>query len=523
MNRPYNEIETRQQTKTYAHTLDAVNYILRRLDFPAHKLRDVVDGLQGAAGGRGEFYLSHLALARRLRHAGKDETAEAYARRKVAALKVAQRKTGRMLFTITEGGGIEHKRTHYVDHLTPVAVWMMQQARASELWETHPGKAIEAFTEAAIEMLPPAPVEDKQEREPMPIEDDLYIQRMINQSINCAVKACDRAAENGGDDLAIAEMAIERMRRYIRDRHNERAAASNTDAGEGLQICHPSDSKEDTGRLTNLSPFEAESPEKPDMLAAALAHAGAGKPVFPVRVDKTPLTANGFKGATTDEQTIRKWWRRWPDAGIGIPTGKASGLLVLDIDPPHGGYASLCDLLGEHNALPETREARTGGGGIHYVFEYPQGVEVRNSAGKLGGGIDVRGEGGYIIAPPSLHASGQRYARLNDHTPAPVPDWLLKLLTEERHKVAAAPAAQTRPQVTHGAGPGGLIAEGSRNDMLFKIGCSVRGGGAEYAEVEAQLLEANARRCVPALPVEEVQKIARSAMRYAPNAVAVGA
>jgi len=241
VNRPYNEFETRQQSKNFAHTLDAVNYILRYLGFPAHKLRDVVDGLQGAAGGRGEFYLSHLALARRLRHTGKEETAEAYARRKVAALDAAQRKAGRMLFTVTGGGGIEHKRTHYVDHLTPVAVWMMQQARASELWsgdeskgiKPNPGRAIESFAEAAIKMLPPAPGEDEQERESMPIEDELYIQRMINQSINCAVKACDRVAENGGDDLAIAEMAAERLCRYVRDRHNERAAASRTDAGGG--------------------------------------------------------------------------------------------------------------------------------------------------------------------------------------------------------------------------------------------------------------------------------------------------
>lgn len=522
MIRPYNELETRQQSKTFAHTLDGVNYILRLLDFPAHKLRDVVDGLQGAAGGRSEFFLSHLALARRLRHAGKDETAEAYARRKVAALDAAQRKTGRMLFIVTAGGGIEHKRTHYVDHLTPVAVWMMQQARTSDLWETHPGKAIESFTEAAIEMLPPAPDKDKQERESMPIEDDLYIQRMINQSINCAVKACDRAAENGGDDLAIAEMAAERLRRYVQDRHNERAAASRTGVEEGLQICHPSEWKEDTGRLTNLSPFEAESPENPDMLSAALSHADAGKPVFPTRADKTPLTPNGFKDATTDERMIRAWWRRWPDAGIGIPTGKASGLLVLDIDPPHGGYASLSDLLGEHSALPETMEVRTGGGGIHFVFTYPQGVEVRNSAGKLGEGIDVRGEGGYIVAPPSLHTSGRRYEQLNSAMPAPAPEWLLKLLTEEKRKVAAAPVAQARLQAKSGAASGDVIAEGSRNEMLFKIGSSMRGGGSDYDEIEAQLLEVNARRCTPALPVDEVLKIARSVMRYAPNRVTVG-
>ena len=196
---------------------------------------------------------------------------------------------------------------------------------------------------------------------------------------------------------------------------------------------------------------------------------------------------------------------------------------MLDIDPRHGGDCSLTELIEAHGALPDTLEARTGGGGHHIIFSYPQGVEVRNSAGKIGEGIDVRGEGGYIIAPPSLHASGQRYAWLNDHAPAPVPDWLLKLLTEERRKIAATPAAQTRPQARREAAAGDLIVEGNRNDMLFKIACSVRGKGAEYEEVESQLLEVNARRCMPALPVVEVIKIAQSVMRYAPNAVAVGA
>jgi len=513
MNRPYNEFETRQQIKVYAHTLDAGSYILRALGFPIHKLRDVVDGLQGAAGGREQFELSHRALARRLRHNGDDRAAETYAARKVAALDREQRKTGRMLFTIERGGGFEHKRTQYIDHLTPVANWMMQQARASDLWATHPGKAIEAFTTAAIEMLPRAPsAETEAEKNPIQIEDDLYIQRMINQGINCTLKACERAASIGRNDADVAEMAIEKLRRYLRNQHDARTNGGEAHSdGEPPQICGGSDEK-----------ASKNEPLSVDMGAAALAYAHAGKPVFPTRADKTPLTANGFKDATTDERTIRAWWARWRDAGIGIPTGKASGLLTVDIDPRHGGDCSLTELIEAHGQLPETMEVRTGGGGHHIIFAYPQGAEIRNSAGKLGEGIDVRGEGGYNVAPPSLHASGRRYERLNDAAPAPLPEWLLKLLTEEKRKVASL-AAQTHAQAKSSATAGDVIAEGNRNHMLFKIGSSMRGKGASYEDIEAELLDINARRCTPALPVDEVIKIARSVMRYAPNCATVGA
>lgn len=243
------ELRAWHQIRDFAHQLDANSFILRRLDFPSNKLRDTVDGLQGAAGGRPEFELSFLGLARRLRRAGKDETAETYAQRKVAALDKAQRKSGRMLFTIHRGGGIEHKRTRYVDHLTRAANWMMQRARESDLWAQHPARAIESFVDDAIAMLPLVPEEGTQEQNPMPIDDQLYIQRMVNQGINFALKACDRAAEIGVDERAVARMAAERLLRYAEDRHNSRA-------GEGVQICTPS-----------------ESPGEIDMREAALGYA----------------------------------------------------------------------------------------------------------------------------------------------------------------------------------------------------------------------------------------------------------
>lgn len=502
----YNQRDARQQIKDFAHTLDASSYILRKLNIPIHKLRDVVDALQGAGGGRSEFDLSHLSLARRLRHTGIEKTAEAYARRKVAALDREQRKAGRMLFTIERGGGFEHKRTHYTDNLTPVANWMMQQARTSDLWAQNPGRAIEAFTDAALEMLPEATSEDEQERDSMPIEDDLYIQRMISQSINCALKACDRAAENGGDDVAVARMAAERLLRYAEDRHRARKPS---DAGEGLQICKPS---------------EADTPENPEeqpnMLLAALDYANYDDlPVFPVKPDKSPHTPNGFKDASADETIVRHLWRKYRDANIGIPTGEASGWLVLDIDPRHGGDVSLTALIDEYGELPATLEAHTGGGGHHIIFAYPKGSNIRNSAGKLGEGVDVRGEGGYIIVAPSIHASGKAYQWLNDHKPAPVPEWLLNLLSEEKPISTDLSPSKARSQAKSGAAIGAVVIEGERNETLFRIGCAMRGyESAGAAEIEAHLQEVNMQRCSPPLELAEVQKIAGSAARYPTNA-----
>lgn len=509
------ELGARQQIRDFAHQLDATSYILRRLNFPVHKLRDVVDGLQGAAGGREEFELSFLALARRLRHAGKDMTAQTYMQRKVRLLDEAQRKAGRMLFTITRGGGFEHKRTRYIDHLTPAANWLMRQARESNLWATHPGRAIESFVDDAIQRLPLVFVGGIEGHGHMPIEDNEYIQRMVNQGINYALKGCDRAAEIGVDDIGVARMAAEKLLRYAEDRHRSRSAI-------GVNIRTPSREAGNAGRHTELYPFEEKSQEKADVLAAALDYSRSGIPIFPARTNKTPYTARGFKEATTDEKTICAWWQKHPDAGIGVPTGETSGWLVIDSDPRHGGDVSLCALFEQHGELPETLEAETGGGGHHIIFQYPKGSNIRNSAGKLGEGLDVRAEGGYAIVAPSLHGSGRRYRWRNENAPAPAPDWLLELLAVGQ-EISTMPSAKTRSQVESSMENVDLIGEGSRNDTLFKIGCSMRGKGADFAEIEAELSKINAHRCLPPLPESEVQKIAHSAANYAANRVAVGA
>jgi Bifunctional DNA primase/polymerase, N-terminal len=174
------------------------------------------------------------------------------------------------------------------------------------------------------------------------------------------------------------------------------------------------------------------SPDAPLMALAALSYAAKGWRVFPcLPSGKQPLTLHGLKEATTDPEQIRAWWRKWPDANVAIATGAASGVFVVDLDYDHDGLDSLVQLeAGKPKGLV-TLECATGGGGSHLYFTWPLGFEIRNSAGKLGKGIDIRGEGGYVVAPPSLHKSGQRYQWCTAY-PEPIdpPSWLLSALTQ---------------------------------------------------------------------------------------------
>ena len=166
----------------------------------------------------------------------------------------------------------------------------------------------------------------------------------------------------------------------------------------------------------------------PTLLKAALAYAGRGVPVFPCEPGaKRPLTRNGHWDATTDRRAIERWWRRQPSANIGLPTGKKSGILVLDVDVDDGGLESLAKLERAGAPVPKTARTRTGGGGIHVFFRYPGSTEIRNSAGLLGLGLDVRGEGGYVVVPPSRTQGPYEWV---DRSPLVEASWLIERLTE---------------------------------------------------------------------------------------------
>jgi hypothetical protein len=182
------------------------------------------------------------------------------------------------------------------------------------------------------------------------------------------------------------------------------------------------------------------------MLACALFYAARGWAVFPVhgiregvctcpdgaackRPGKHPRNGNGRTGATTDAAQVRRWWSTWPEANIGIATGRESGIIVKDRDDLEAV------LPGE---IPRTITARTGGGGLHHVYAYPpDGVAHISSTNVLAQGVDSRADGGYIVAPPSMHASGARYEWLPGQAPgecqcASPPEWWLRAIRRDK-------------------------------------------------------------------------------------------
>ncbi len=224
---------------------------------------------------------------------------------------------------------------------------------------------------------------------------------------------------------------------------------------------------------------------------------------------KHPRIVQWPESASNSPRMIRSWWRRWPNANIGLVTGEVSGVVVLDVDPRHGGEVSLEELEKEHGPLPETVTSQTGSGGLHLLFSHP-GLRVPNSAGALGPGLDVRGDGGYIVAPPSLHACGRRYTwdgALHPLTmkPAPMPVWLKdKMLRPERGILAAFPKSPLSTLVMTG------VREGQRNSSLARlVGHLLRHRIDPY--VTLGLLKSwNQVNCVPPLSEAEMIKTIES-------------
>ncbi|ACX52291.1 Bifunctional DNA primase/polymerase [Ammonifex degensii KC4] len=215
---------------------------------------------------------------------------------------------------------------------------------------------------------------------------------------------------------------------------------------------------------------------------------------------KHPLTQHGVKEASKDSETIAAWWRRWPWANIGVATGSISGFFVLDVDGPEG-EDSLYELVKRHGELPETVEQITGSGGRHLLFRMPEGRAIGNKV-RLAPGLDVRGEGGYVVAAPSLHASGRRYewefsSRPGEVEVAEAPGWLLELL--------AGPAgSQGRPVEEWRQLISGGVEEGQRNNSIAALaGHLLRKRVDPYVALDL-LLAWNQVKCRPPLPDEEV-------------------
>jgi uncharacterized protein DUF3631/bifunctional DNA primase/polymerase-like protein/primase-like protein len=260
----------------------------------------------------------------------------------------------------------------------------------------------------------------------------------------------------------------------------------------------------------------------PSLLDSALAYVAQAWPVLPVHSvmygvctcwdpncsnpGKHPRTEHGFKDATTDEATIRRWWETSPDSNIGIRTGGDTGPIVLDVDPRNSGNASLAEFEREHGPFPSTFTVETGGGGPHFYFRN-HGVPIRSKV-HLRPGIDLKADDGYVVAPPSIHASGRVYRLVLDAPLADLPKWLLQLAREAPHSEDG-----KRPLEALGQG----IPEGERHSSLTSLAGTMRRRGMTPEAIEAALLAENRARCRPPLPEQEVRDIALYIGRLPPG------
>lgn len=242
---------------------------------------------------------------------------------------------------------------------------------------------------------------------------------------------------------------------------------------------------------------------------AAERYRARGWSVLPLRPgDKRPLlqweTLQKVRPSTGD---ISEWFRRWPNANVGIVTGEISNLIVLDIDPKHGGDVALERLEHRFGPLPATVEAVTGGGGRHLYFVHP-GRIIHNRAG-IAPGIDVRGDGGYVVAPPSIHPSGRPYLWLAGHDPdkmmlASLPPWVLFSTRplQSRHTLV-----EWRNLVREG------VQEGKRNSTIASLTGHLLWHGVDRDVVLELLLAWNRARCRPPLDDAEVAQVVASIAR----------
>jgi hypothetical protein len=227
-------------------------------------------------------------------------------------------------------------------------------------------------------------------------------------------------------------------------------------------------------------------PKGREFLDAAIRYAQLGFRVIPLKErSKEPLIADWPNKATTDEATIRGWWAKWPKANVGIATGRYGDgyFCVLDFDPRNGG-----DWYGDvgRETLPPTWVVHTGGGGRHYYYKTPYSLRGR----KLKDGVDLKGEGGYVVAPPSIHPEGGAYvwevgAAPGDMPIGGVPEWVLREAAGE-----GAPengAVGRRPSLWRMPPP---IPKGMRHDYLVSLAGALWGAGVRESEVEAVLWRA---------------------------------
>jgi hypothetical protein len=266
------------------------------------------------------------------------------------------------------------------------------------------------------------------------------------------------------------------------------------------------------------------------VLKLALAYARKGWRVVPLYADdpvkyaeryddidkplKRPRIKEWQRRGTTDEATIRDWWRRWPDSNVGVVCGPTTGFWVLDVDT--GGERTLSSLEKKHSRLPKTREHRSPSGGRHLLFKCDERTALIGNEVKFAPGLDTRaGDNGQVVMPPSVTRVG-KYRRSAKFPIAKTPQWLIDEITKaEAAQVNRDSVTEHKPTFVLPA----VIPEGERNQTLFQYASQLRRKGGEWDAIVAELRKVNAdkKRCPDPLPDKELQTIANHACKYPPG------
>lgn len=225
------------------------------------------------------------------------------------------------------------------------------------------------------------------------------------------------------------------------------------------------------------------------------------------------LVPHGLVDASLDTDRVREWFTNTP-YNIGLATGRSSGIFVLDRDDRDGGNESLQTLEEEYGKLPSTL-SQTTGNGVHYLFQMPPDLEIKNSAGKLAPGIDIRGNGGYVVATPSKHQNGKFYTWNCSPYPmreeiAHAPDWLVNLAlgrtgSTSATKVPTASNSKSEKFII----PDKVYDGQGREDLIVRYAGHLRGKGLDQSTVERTLLDYNQLHISPPLDEEVVLDRAR--------------
>lgn len=232
-----------------------------------------------------------------------------------------------------------------------------------------------------------------------------------------------------------------------------------------------------------------------------------GYNIFPCKENgKQPLTMNGYKDASSNIDDIEAWWEAYPNANIGLPTGRENELIVLDVDVKNDadGIQSLNDLMVE-TGLFNSKAASTPSGGWHYYFNYPKGFDAIKNRVNMRPGIDIRADGGYVIAPGSVIDEDEYKFADNDNKIVDMSEKLLEVITgESKVKI---------PEKNLDSS----IKEGERNDQIFKLASRLRGEDVAFNIAEKEII-ATASACTPPLPETEAIRTLQSAYDlYEPN------